>query len=61
MSVRVRLFAAAAETVGATEVRSEAGTVTELISELTTRGGPEVEKVLGRCSILVDGRRAAPT
>lgn len=59
MSVRVRLFAVAAETVGQTEVHSSAATVGDLLAELSARSGPDTTAVLQRCSILVDGRRSS--
>ncbi|HLS25496.1 MAG TPA: MoaD/ThiS family protein [Beutenbergiaceae bacterium] len=55
---RVRLFAAAAESVGQTEVHTQAVTVTELLDHLSTLGGPGTAEVLGRCSLLINGRRS---
>ncbi|PFG21027.1 MoaD/ThiS family protein [Serinibacter salmoneus] len=54
----VRLFAGAAEAVGAHEVATSAGSVGELMAELAERGGPLAVDVLGRCSVLVAGQRA---
>jgi molybdopterin converting factor small subunit len=53
----VRLFAAAAEAVGAKELEVEATTVRTLIDALTrdARSG----YVLGHCSFLADGERVA--
>ncbi|MGC0250612.1 MULTISPECIES: MoaD/ThiS family protein [unclassified Pseudactinotalea] len=59
MSVRVRLFAVAAEMIGRTEVQSAAGTVGDLLRDLTAHGGPGTGDVLDRCSILVNGRRSS--
>lgn len=59
MSTRVRLFAAAAESVGHTEVRTEAGTVADLIEHLASIGAPDTTRVLQRCSLLINGRRSA--
>lgn len=59
MNARVRLFAVAAETIGQTDIRSTAATVGDLLAELATQGGPGAAEVLGRCSILVDGRRSS--
>lgn len=58
MTVRVRLFAGAAEAVGQTELRSASASVGDLLGEITSAGGPGAADVLGRCSILVNGSRA---
>lgn len=58
MSVRVRLFAGAAESIGRDEVHSEAGTVGDLTANLAAIGAPDTARVLQRCSILIDGRRS---
>lgn len=58
MTATVRLFAGAAEAVGADQVRSPAPTVGELIVELDGLGGPGTAAVLRRCSVIVDGARA---
>lgn len=58
MTVRVRLFAGAAEAVGRAEWHTDSATVGELIAEMTAAGGPETAEVLDRCSLLIDGTRA---
>ncbi len=58
MSVHVRLFAGAADSVGATEIESEAPNVAALQAELVKIGKPDTERVLGVCSFLIDGVRA---
>ena len=57
-TVTVRLFAAAAEAVGAEQLQLPAGTVQDVVDALVTAGGPGTAPVLGRCSFLVDGLRA---
>lgn len=54
----VRLFAAAAEAVGTEQLELPAGTVQDVVDALLATGGPDTAAVLGRCSFLVDGRRA---
>lgn len=54
----IRLFAGAAEAVGADQLRSPAPTVGELLHELDGLGGPGTAEVLGRCAVVVGGRRA---
>jgi molybdopterin converting factor small subunit len=56
--VTVRLFAAIAEAVGRDEVSIPAGTVGDVVDWLVISGGPETPRVLGLCSVLVDGQRA---
>ncbi len=58
MSVHVRLFAGAADAVGATEIEIEAPDVDALLTELIKIGKPDTERVLGVCSFLIDGVRA---
>lgn len=57
MSVRVRLFAAAAEAAGVEETVATAGTAAALRSELDERFGSDFRDVLVRCSLLSGGRR----
>ncbi|MFM2438838.1 MAG: hypothetical protein RLZ55_1663 [Actinomycetota bacterium] len=55
--VRVRLFAAAAETAGADERTVPAGSLTRVLAEVGA-SAPDArrwESVLDRCSVLVDG------
>ena len=53
----VRLFAAAADAARAERTTSAASTVAELRDELAGRFGAEFARVLGQCSLLVDGVR----
>ena len=52
----VRFFAAAEAAAGAGSVEVEAATVGELKKLLVARHGEGFEAVLGRCSLLVDGK-----
>ncbi|WP_413543372.1 MoaD/ThiS family protein [Citricoccus nitrophenolicus] len=56
---RVRLFAGAAEILGATELHSDATTAGALRQALVAGHGVSAEQVITRCSLLVDGVRAA--
>jgi sulfur-carrier protein len=56
---RVRLFAGAADILGASELRLDAATAGELRAALTADHGVSAERVITRCSLLVDGVRAA--
>lgn len=58
MTATVRLFAGAAEAVGADQVASPAPTVGELLAELDGLGGPGTLAVLNRCAVVVAGARA---
>jgi molybdopterin synthase sulfur carrier subunit len=53
--VKVRLFAAAAEAAGVEETTVEAATLGDLEAALTARFGSELDRVLQRCSFLVNG------
>lgn len=55
---RVRLFAAAAEVIGADELAIEADSVGELREKLIGEGGLTVQNVIRRCSLLLNGVRA---
>ncbi len=57
----VRYFAAAAEAAGVPSETLSARTVGELLSVMAAVHGRELEHVLTRCSVLVDGRRLDPT
>ena len=57
-TVTVRLFAAIAEAVGRDELSIPAATVGDVADALMATGGPDTSRVLGLCSVLVDGRRA---
>ncbi|NLT27417.1 MAG: MoaD/ThiS family protein [Microbacteriaceae bacterium] len=54
---QVRLFAAAADAAGTEVASSSAASVAELRDELSARFGAEFARVLGQCSLLVDGAR----
>ena len=56
----VRFFAAAEAAAGVGSVEIEAATVGELKKLLVARHGEGFEAVLGRCSLLVDGRAGLP-
>ena len=56
----VRFFAAAEAAAGVGSVEIEAATVGELKKLLVSRHGEGFEAVLGRCSLLVDGKAGLP-
>ncbi|NUL48901.1 MoaD/ThiS family protein [Cellulosimicrobium funkei] len=56
---RIRLFAGAADILGATELRSDATTAGALRQSLVAGHGVSAEQVITRCSLMVDGVRAA--
>jgi sulfur-carrier protein len=53
----VRYFAAAAEAAGRASEPLAAATVGALRAAMVDAHGPELERVLARCSLLVGGRR----
>ena len=53
--ITVRLFGAARAAAGASEVVTSVATLDALVRELSADHGPELERVLARCSFLVDG------
>ncbi|WP_350347487.1 MoaD/ThiS family protein [Agromyces sp. G08B096] len=53
----VRYFAGAAEAAGREEERLEASDVAGLRAAMIAAHGEPLARVLGRCSLLVDGRR----
>jgi len=53
--VVVRYFAAARAAAGVSEEVVDAETIRECLSIVTTTRGPELERVLRVCSLLVDG------
>ncbi|MDZ7577021.1 MAG: MoaD/ThiS family protein [Candidatus Nanopelagicales bacterium] len=55
--IEVRLFAGARDAAGSSSVEVEAGTVPELIATLVRMHDERFARVLGTCSLLVDGRR----
>ncbi|WP_062464464.1 MoaD/ThiS family protein [Demequina soli] len=55
-AVRVRLFAAAAEAVGAQEVALPAATARDLRVALASRGD-DAPRVIAQCALLRDGSR----
>lgn len=60
MTVVVRWYAAAAEAAGVAEERVEGGTLAEVLGAARARHGERLSRVLGACSVLVDGRRTDP-
>lgn len=54
---QVRYFAAAAEAAGTQAETIEAATIGELRAHMIAAHGPDLERVLTRCAMLVDGRR----
>lgn len=56
--VTVRYFAGAAEAAGCEQEAVEASTLGDLRDAIVTLHGDSLARVLGRCSFLVDGRRA---
>lgn len=54
---QVRYFAAAAEAAGTQAEVIEAHTLGELRARMIAAHGPDLERVLTRCALLVDGRR----
>jgi molybdopterin converting factor small subunit len=57
VKVTVRYFAGARAAAGVAEETLSAGTVAELVADLSRRGEP-LERVLAVCSFLVDGLAA---
>lgn len=55
-TIRVRLFAAAREAAGRSQVEVSAADVGELFDTLTARH-PDLGRVLTHCSVLIDGHR----
>ncbi|VXB26520.1 MoaD/ThiS family protein [Citricoccus sp. K5] len=55
---RIRLFAGAADILGASELALEAATAGELRRLLVAGHGTSAEQVVSRCSLMVDGVRA---
>jgi molybdopterin converting factor small subunit len=53
VEVTVRLFAAARAAAGTASTSARAGSLAEIVEELTTRF-PDLQQVLPRCSFLVD-------
>ena len=58
MMANLRFFAGAAEAARAETATLSAGTIGELRAELGERYGSEFVRVLGLCSLLVNGARA---
>ena len=56
----VRFYAAARDAAGAREAEVDATTSAELVTELATRFGAPMERVLKVASLLVDGRTVSP-
>jgi sulfur-carrier protein len=57
-AVRVRLFAAARDTAGTSEVMVEAGPLAAVLADLEVRFGPRFAAVLEVATVLVDGSLA---
>lgn len=57
--VLIRYWAGAAAAAGVDSETVEADTVAAALASVTADRGPELERVIGISSILVDGRRAA--
>ena len=55
----IRFFAAVAEAAGTESTSVDVATVGELRTHLAERHGPEFSRILSRCSVLVNGTRAA--
>jgi molybdopterin converting factor small subunit len=58
-TVTVRYWAAAKAAAGVAEEQRAADTVADLVDAAGRDHGPELARVLLRCSVLVDGTRAA--
>lgn len=58
-TVPVRYFAAAAEAAGVAHEELEASTVGELRAAMVAAHGPDLDRVLGRCSLLAGGLRVS--
>ncbi|MFC7402584.1 MoaD/ThiS family protein [Citricoccus sp. GCM10030269] len=56
---RVRLFAGAADILGVSETQIDATTAGALRQALLADHGVSAEQVIARCSLMVDGVRAA--
>lgn len=56
---QARYFAAAAEAAGTDSETVDAATLGELLQGMIDRHGSDLERVLTRCSLLVDGTRTA--
>lgn len=58
MTVTIRLWAAAREAAGRSTATAEAGHLADVLASL--RAGPELDRVLGFCTFLVDGAHGGP-
>lgn len=56
--IHVRLFAAAADVVGTKQLKIEAETVSDVITQLSD--AQTTTRVIARCSFLVNGAKADP-
>lgn len=54
----IRFFAAAAEAAAVDATAVDTASVGDLRAQLTSLYGAEFERILGRCSLLVNGTRA---
>ena len=55
-TVTVRYWAAVRAAAGRTEEQASAGTLDEIAAELAARRGERLERILGYCTFLLDGR-----
>ncbi|TCO43442.1 molybdopterin converting factor small subunit [Kribbella antiqua] len=58
--VTIRYFAAARAAAGRSTATAEATSIRDLVSTVST-DSPELARVLGICTFLLDGQRADPT
>lgn len=58
MSVTLRWFGGAAEAAGRDEELADAGRLSVVLADAARRHGADLERVVARCSVLVDGRVA---
>lgn len=56
---QVRYFAAAAEAAGRESEVLDGATLADLRAAMVARHGPDLERVLRRCAVLLSGARAA--
>ena len=57
VTVVLRWYASAAEAAGTAEEEVEGGTVADVLEAARQRHGERLARVLGACSVLVDGER----
>mgnify|MGYP002737989369 CR=1 FL=1 len=59
VGVSIRYWAGAAAAAGVDAETIQAGTVAEALARAGAQRGPDLQRVMGSSSILVDGRRAS--